>query len=116
MRSRYQVLSLLGSGTFGQVVKCCHLESGELVAIKVIKSHAAYHHQARVEMGILNLLNTRADPDDKAHIVRLHDYFMHAPAVGPPKHLCLVFGAPSPGWRLHADPTDPTGPTQSCCT
>ena len=38
---------LLGQGTFGQVVKCLQEDTNELVAVKVIKNHAAYYHQAR---------------------------------------------------------------------
>lgn len=76
---------MLGCGTFGQVVKCRALDSGEVVAVKVIKNHPAYHHQARVEVGILQQLNGRTDPEDQQHIVRLREYFVHA------RHLCLVF-------------------------
>jgi dual specificity protein kinase YAK1 len=79
---------MLGCGTFGQVVKCrVDDASGEVVAVKVIKNHPAYHHQARCEVAILQLLNGRADPEDAAHIVRLRDTFAHA------RHLCLVFEA-----------------------
>ena len=62
---------LLGQGTFGQVFKCGSRESREEVAVKVIKNQPAYYHQARVEVGVLQLLNTRADPGDKHHIVRM---------------------------------------------
>ena len=66
--------------------KCESPENGgELVAVKVIKNQTAYYHQARVEIGVLQFLNTRADPDDSCHIVRLKDFFLHK------NHLCLVF-------------------------
>ena len=81
------MLDSLGSGTFGQVFKCDveGRSSSEKVAIKVIKNQAAYYHQARVEIGILQLLNTQADPYGEFHIVRLKDFFMNH------GHLCLVF-------------------------
>lgn len=41
--------------------------------------------QARVEVGILQMLNGLADQDDAHHIVRMRDYFVHR------QHLCLVF-------------------------
>lgn len=41
--------------------------------------------QARVEIGLLQLLNTRCDPRDEHHIVRMLDFFLFR------KHLCLVF-------------------------
>lgn len=41
--------------------------------------------QARVEVGVLQLLNQRHDPEDRHHIVRMKDYFVHR------KHLCIAF-------------------------
>lgn len=52
---------------------------------QVIKNQPAYYHQARVEVGILQLLNGRCDPGDAHHLVRLHDAFLHR------RHLCLAF-------------------------
>ena len=43
------------------------------------------HLQARVEIGLLQFLNARCDPDDAHHIVRMTDFFLFR------KHLCLVF-------------------------
>lgn len=51
----------------------------------MIKNQNAYYQQARVEVGILQLLNGRLDPGDEHHIVRLHDAFVHR------GHLCLAF-------------------------
>lgn len=45
------------------------------VAVKVIKNQPAYYHQARVEIGILSLLNQVCDTDDQHHIVRMTDNF-----------------------------------------
>lgn len=42
-----------------------------LCDMQVVKNQAAYYHQARVEIGVLQYLNTRADPGDQHHIVRL---------------------------------------------
>jgi len=78
---------MLGHGTFGQVAKCS-LEGGDegqFFAVKVIKNRPAYYHQARVEIGIVQMLNTRCDPDDRRHVVRMLDCFVHH------RHLCLVF-------------------------
>lgn len=55
------------------------------MCIQVIKNQPAYYHQARVEVGVLQLLNGRCDPHDQHHIVRLHDAFLHR------RHLCLAF-------------------------
>lgn len=38
-----------------------------------------------MEVGVLQFLNTRVDPDDEHHIVRMREYFVWQ------NHLCLVF-------------------------
>lgn len=80
----YRIVDLLGQGTFGQVVKCVREDNGDVVAVKVVKNLPAYFHQARVEVGILQMLNARCE-SDKTHIVKLLDYFVFE------KHLCMSF-------------------------
>lgn len=43
----------MGQGTFGQVVKCRTLKTGELVAIKVVKKRNVYLDHGRKEIDIL---------------------------------------------------------------
>ena len=45
MGNRYTVKDLLGQGTFGQVVRCVREDTGEEVAVKVIKNQPAFYHQ-----------------------------------------------------------------------
>lgn len=82
---RYIVSDMLGQGTFGQVAKCLCQQTGEVVAVKVIKNQTAFYHQARVEVGVLQYLNKVSDPDDQHHLVRMHAFFVFK------DHLCLVF-------------------------
>ncbi|KAF3795911.1 Dual specificity protein kinase [Nymphaea thermarum] len=84
-RERYVVKDMLGQGTFGQVVKCWHLETNSFVAVKIIKNQPAYYHQALVEVSILATLNQKFDPEDKHHIVRMLDHFLYQ------NHLCISF-------------------------
>ncbi|EDK43773.1 conserved hypothetical protein [Lodderomyces elongisporus NRRL YB-4239] len=79
---KYMVLDLLGSGTFGQVVKCQNLTNQTVCAVKVIKSKPAYMNQSLTEVRLLEFLNTNSDGK---HFIRLLDTFMHK------EHLCLVF-------------------------
>lgn len=82
----YRIMDSLGSGTFGQVVACESSVDGKTRALKVIKNHPAYFHQAHVEIGILRTLNTRcADKPASGVIVELLDYFICH------NHLTLVF-------------------------
>jgi serine/threonine protein kinase len=94
-------LDVLGSGTFGQVVKCRNTKTQEIVAIKVVKNKLAYFKQSMMEVAILEMvtiilyiiqytktlfqLNQRYDQNDRHHLLRLRDTFIHK------KHLCLVF-------------------------
>ncbi|WWC94784.1 hypothetical protein V866_001633 [Kwoniella sp. B9012] len=82
---RYLILDVLGQGTFGQVVKCQNMRTHEIVAVKVVKNKPAYLQQSKMEVAILELLNNQHDPNDRHHILRMHDSFTHK------NHLCLVF-------------------------
>lgn len=103
----YVVQEMLGQGTFGQVVLCVCQETGKHVAVKVIKNQPAYYHQARVEIGLLYLLNSRFDPDDQHNLVRMEDYFLYQ------QHLCLVSALRLWAGRAHAGPA--CLPTQRAC-
>ena len=50
---QYRVIDLLGQGTFGQVVKCVRISTGQLYSVKVIKNKRAYRTQSRMEVEIL---------------------------------------------------------------
>lgn len=82
---QFTVLDLLGTGTFGQVVKCRQNDTGNIVAVKVIKNQPAYFKQAWLEINILRMLHLNNPPEDTRHIVKLHAHFEFR------GHLCLVF-------------------------
>lgn len=83
--NQFAVLDLLGTGTFGQVVKCRHQQTGDIVAVKVIKNQPAYFNQAWVEINILRMLHRNNGADDTKHIVKFYSHFVFR------EHLCLVF-------------------------
>ena len=53
---RYEVVDLLGKGSFGQVVRCIDHKTGILVAVKIIRNKKRFHQQALVEVNILQRL------------------------------------------------------------
>lgn len=79
---KFLVLDILGSGTFGQVVKCQNLANKNMYAVKVIKSKSAYLNQSLTEIKILEHINSRGEGK---YFIKLLDSFMHK------DHLCLVF-------------------------
>ncbi|OMJ94060.1 hypothetical protein SteCoe_2830 [Stentor coeruleus] len=81
---RYEVVSLLGKGSFGQVCKCYDHKDKELVAIKIIRNKKKFHKQGLVEVRILEHMNEK-DPLDRFNIVKTKNHFFFR------GHLCIVF-------------------------
>ncbi|KAF4148152.1 Protein kinase domain [Phytophthora infestans] len=79
---RYEVLSALGQGSFGQVVCCLDHRTGKQVAVKIIRNQRKYRDQALVEVELLTQLQRSGD---NAHIVRMEEYFQFR------DHVCIAF-------------------------
>lgn len=67
---RYEIDSLIGKGSFGQVVKAYDLVEKDHVAIKIIKNKKPFLNQAQIEVKLLEMMN-RADVDNKYFIGKL---------------------------------------------
>ena len=79
----YEVVSFLGRGTFGQVVKAWRKEDNTLTAVKILKNHPSYARQGHIEIQILQQLSKE---DTVAYnLVRALECFSHK------NHMCLVF-------------------------
>lgn len=59
---RYEIIDVLGKGSFGQVVRCIDHKTGGLVAIKIIRNKKRFHQQALVEVNILQKLREWVRP------------------------------------------------------
>uniref|UniRef100_A0A8C4RNH7 dual-specificity kinase n=1 Tax=Erpetoichthys calabaricus TaxID=27687 RepID=A0A8C4RNH7_ERPCA len=81
---RFEVLEVIGKGSFGQVVKCLDHKTNELVAIKIIRNKKRFHHQALVELKILDALR-RNDKENAYNVIHMKDYFYFR------NHLCISF-------------------------
>ncbi|WFD29054.1 hypothetical protein MSPP1_000058 [Malassezia sp. CBS 17886] len=80
---RYEIIKLLGRGSFGQVLQCKDHKTGKFVAVKLIRNKRRFHHQALVEVKIMEHL-TKADPHVKQHVVHMTDSFVFR------SHLCVT--------------------------
>jgi hypothetical protein len=106
---RYEILSVLGKGSFGVVLKCFDWKTSQHVAIKLIRNKKRFHHQALVEVKILEHLRDRADGDAGQTMVTMTEYFYFR------NHMCISFELlsinlcvpPPPRCRRHASPHAP---------
>lgn len=69
---RYEIIDVLGKGSFGQVVRCIDHKTGGLVAIKIIRNKKRFHQQALVEVNILQKLRQWVStPETRANHVQI---------------------------------------------
>jgi dual specificity tyrosine-phosphorylation-regulated kinase 2/3/4 len=79
---RYEIVDILGKGSFGQVVRCIDHKTGTLVAVKIIRNKKRFHQQALVEVNILKKLR-EWDPKNKHSMVNFTQSFYFR------GHLCI---------------------------
>ena len=79
---RYEIVDVLGKGSFGQVVRCVDHKTGGLVAIKIIRNKKRFHQQALVEVDILQKLR-EWDPEKEHSMVSFIQSFYFR------GHLCI---------------------------
>eukprot|EP00698_Gefionella_okellyi_P003601 TRINITY_DN13381_c0_g1_i1.p1 TRINITY_DN13381_c0_g1~~TRINITY_DN13381_c0_g1_i1.p1 ORF type:complete len:603 (-),score=124.45 TRINITY_DN13381_c0_g1_i1:207-2015(-) len=81
---RYEILMMLGKGSFGQVVKCFDYKTNSLVAVKLIRNKKRFHHQALVEVKILEHIRSQ-DKERVTNNIHLIEHFYFR------NHLCITF-------------------------
>lgn len=81
---RYEILEVIGKGSFGQVIRALDHMTNKHVAIKIIRNKKRFHHQALVEVRILDHLRKK-DKDDSHNVIHMLDYFYFR------NHLCISF-------------------------
>ncbi|CAH8846320.1 unnamed protein product [Trichobilharzia szidati] len=89
---RYEILSLLGKGSFGQVVSAYDHMKGCKVALKIIRTEPRFTRQAREEIRILETLRDMRESYGNGTknrydfpVIHLYEYFTFR------KHICMTF-------------------------
>ena len=80
---RYEVIEMLGRGSFGQVLKVYDHKEKEFVALKIIRSQKKFHFQAKIEIRLLQYMMSQHGCD--YNITGLKNDFVFR------NHSCLVF-------------------------
>lgn len=81
---RYEVLKVIGKGSFGQVVKAYDHKNHIHVALKIVRNEKRFHRQAQEEIRILDHLR-KQDKDNTMNIIHMFDSFTFR------SHMCITF-------------------------
>ena len=81
---RYEVLKVIGKGSFGQVVKAYDHKSHQHVALKMVRNEKRFHRQAQEEIRILEHLK-KQDKDNTMNIIHMYEQFTFR------NHICITF-------------------------
>ncbi|KAH9994063.1 kinase-like domain-containing protein [Xylariaceae sp. FL0662B] len=80
---QYQMIKLLGQGTFGKVVQARDRKRNKLVAIKIIRAVPKYRDASRIELRVLQTLKAN-DEENRNRCIHLRDCFDFR------GHICIV--------------------------
>ncbi|KAF1980016.1 kinase-like protein [Bimuria novae-zelandiae CBS 107.79] len=83
LTERYQIIKLLGQGTFGKVVEAWDRSKRTKCAIKVIRSVPKYREASRIELRVLSTLKSN-DEYNMNRCIHLRDCFDFR------NHICIV--------------------------
>lgn len=72
---RYEVLKLIGKGSFGVVYKAYDHKYGRYVALKMVRNERRFHRQAQEEIKILEYLR-RMDHRNEFNVIHMYDHFI----------------------------------------
>uniref|UniRef100_A0A8C4QHD5 dual-specificity kinase n=1 Tax=Eptatretus burgeri TaxID=7764 RepID=A0A8C4QHD5_EPTBU len=81
---RYEVLKVIGKGSFGQVLKTFDHKAQQHIALKMVRNEKRFHRQAAEEIRILEHLR-KQDKDCSMNIIHLLDSFTFR------GHVCMTF-------------------------
>ncbi|KAI6228860.1 Dual-specificity kinase [Aphelenchoides fujianensis] len=71
---RYEILKVIGKGSFGQVIKAYDHKNQQFVALKLVRNEKRFHRQAEEEIRILDHLRAQ-DGDHSHNCIHMLDHF-----------------------------------------
>lgn len=81
---RYEMIKIIGKGSFGQVIKAYDHKCHQNVALKIVRNEKRFHRQAQEEIRILDHLR-KQDKDNTMNIVHMLEHFTFR------NHMCITF-------------------------
>lgn len=81
---RFEILKILGKGSFGQVLKCYDHKLGIHIALKIVRNEKRFHRQAQEEIRILEHLR-KQDKDNTYNTIHMFESFTFR------NHICITF-------------------------
>jgi len=81
---RYEILKVIGKGSFGHVMKAYDHKTRAYVAVKVVRNEKRFHRQAAEEIRILEQLRGQ-DGEGRMNIVHMLEHFVFR------SHICMTF-------------------------
>ncbi|XP_064417779.1 dual specificity tyrosine-phosphorylation-regulated kinase 2 isoform X2 [Latimeria chalumnae] len=81
---RYEVLKIIGKGSFGQVVKAYDHKTHQHIALKMVRNEKRFHRQAAEEIRILEHLR-KQDKDNNMNVIHMLENFTFR------NHICMTF-------------------------
>lgn len=81
---RYEVLKVIGKGSFGQVVKAYDHKLHQHIALKMVRNEKRFHRQAQEEIRILDHLK-KQDKENTMNVIHMFENFTFR------NHICITF-------------------------
>lgn len=81
---RYEMLKVIGKGSFGSVIRAYDHKNLRTVALKMVRNEKKFHTQAQTEINILKQLRQK-DVDNSMNVVHMYEHFIFR------EHTCITF-------------------------
>lgn len=81
---RYEMLKVIGKGSFGSVIRAFDHKNMQNVALKMVRNEKRFHQQAQTEIKILKHLRQK-DTNNTMNVVHMYEDFMFR------DHTCITF-------------------------